>query len=78
ETPGMTKIEPSVGFSFRPLNVFSIDVAMLYVAGMGRDNAKCNYEDLLMKSAQMPYVKTFEANYRLHAFCPSIGASFWF
>ena len=78
ETPGMTKIEPSVGFSFRPLKGFSIDVAMLYVAGMGRDNAKCSYEDLLMKAAQMPYVKTFEANYKIHAFCPSIGASFWF
>ena len=35
ETPGMTKLEPSVGFSFRPVNNLSIDFSFLYVAGLG-------------------------------------------
>ncbi len=35
ETPGMTKIEPTVGFSFRPIDNLSIDLAMMYVAGLG-------------------------------------------
>lgn len=35
ETPGMTKIEPSVGLSFRPLKGLSIDVAFMYVHGCG-------------------------------------------
>ena len=30
ETPGMTKIEPSVGFSFSPVKYFSIDASLLY------------------------------------------------
>lgn len=73
ETPGMTKIEPSCGFSFRPVKNFSIDASLLYVAGLGRDNTRCPYTDLL--SGQ---TKTFEANYKLHAWCPAIGCSLRF
>lgn len=79
ETPGMTKIEPSVGLSFRPLRNLSIDFSMLYVAGLGEDNARCNYVDLL--AAQMGSgspVKQFEADYRVHAFVPSLGVAFSF
>ena len=47
ETPGMTKIEPTAGISFRPLPSLSIDVAFMYVAGLGIDNASCEYSDLL-------------------------------
>ena len=47
ETPGMTKIEPTVGFSFRPVPAFSIDLGFMYVAGLGRDNASCEYPDML-------------------------------
>lgn len=47
ETPGMTKIEPTVGFSFRPLPEFSIDLGFMYAAGLGRDNATCEYPDML-------------------------------
>ena len=79
ETPGMTKIEPSVGLSFRPVKNFAIDFSMLYVAGLGRDNATCTYEDLLLKAAGSPnYVKEFTADYKLNAVCPAIGVSFWF
>ena len=41
ETPGTTKIEPSVGLSFRPLKGLSIDVAFMYVHGIKVENASC-------------------------------------
>lgn len=47
ETPGMTKVEPTVGLSFRPIPQLSIDLGFMYVAGMGIDNASCQYADLL-------------------------------
>lgn len=68
ETPGMTKIEPSVGFSFSPIRNFSIDASLLYVAGLEVDNASCTYKDLLLNKEA-----TFTANYKVHAWNPSIG-----
>ena len=47
ETPGTTKIEPSVGLSFRPVKGLSIDVAFMYVHGMKVTDASCSYNDLL-------------------------------
>ena len=73
ETPGMTKIEPTVGFSFRPVKNLSVDVAFMYIVGTGEKNAKCTYTDLL---TQQPV--TFEADYHIHAFAPSIGISYTF
>lgn len=73
ETPGMTKIEPSAGLSFRPVSNLSIDVAFMYIAGTGIDNTKCSYTDMLTKQPV-----TFEADYRVHAFAPSIGISYAF
>ena len=79
ETPGMTKIEPTVGFSFRPVDRLSIDVAFMYIAGLGADNASCDYDDLLFKSLGRPdYTKTFTADYHVHAFAPSIGIRYAF
>jgi len=90
ETPGMTKIEPTVGLSFRPTPRLSIDVAFMYVAGTGIDNASCEYDDLLGKqmyqilgdeTAQKLGFKptgTFTADYKLHALMPSIGVSYSF
>lgn len=79
ETPGMTKLEPSVGLSFRPLRNLSIDFSMLYVAGLGEDGAKCSYIDLLAaQTGNANPVKQFEADYRVHAFIPSLGVSFSF
>lgn len=81
ETPGMTKLEPSVGFSFRPYQGLSIDFSMLYVAGVGKNNASCEYIDLLaarMPQLGLPATRTFSADYRLHAFVPSIGVSYSF
>lgn len=73
ETPGMTKIEPTVGVSFRPINSLSIDLAFMYVAGLGVDDAKCPYNDLLLGTQG-----SFDANYNVHAFAPSIGVSYSF
>ncbi len=81
ETPGMTKLEPSAGFSFRPYHGLSIDFSMLYVAGTGKDNASCEFTDLLaarMPQLGLPATQTFTADYRLHAFVPSIGVSYSF
>lgn len=73
ETPGMTKVEPSVGLSFRPTTNFSIDLSFLYVGGLGRDGAKCEYNDLLTNTTP-----TFTADYKVHAYVPSIGLSYSF
>lgn len=88
ETPGMTKLTPSVGFSFRPVNGLSIDFSLLYVAGLGANDKKCGYADLLAPKynqvAQayglptIPLVNTFTGDYKVHAFCPSLGFSYSF
>lgn len=81
ETPGMTKIEPTVGFSFRPIDRLSIDVAFMYIHGTGADNASCGYDDLLLKALGQPesvYHKTFTADYKVTAFAPAIGIRYSF
>ncbi len=72
ETPGMTKIEPSCGFSFRPVKNFSIDASLLYVAGLGRDGS-CPVPNLLTGQDG-----TFAAHYKVHAWSPAIGATVQF
>ena len=111
ETPGMTKIEPTVGLSFRPIPNLSVDLGFMYVAGCGVKGASCEYADLLgkmMPAKLMPAVTgalvqagmpleaaqaaaqakvnsygfeptgKFVADYKLHAFIPSIGISYSF
>ncbi len=50
ETPGMTRLEPCVGFSFRPMSNLSIDFAFTYVAGIARDGSN-TYDDLIATQA---------------------------
>lgn len=78
ETPGLTKIEPSVGFSFRPIKNFSVDFSLMYVAGLKKDNASCEYTDLLAAQLGMPAERTFTADYSVHAWVPALGVSFEF
>lgn len=84
ETPGMTKIEPSLGLSFRPIKSFSIDLSVLYVAGLGAKDASCSYPDLLASiinpqlGTSFPTVRTFTADYSVHAWVPSIGLTYSF
>ena len=83
ETPGMTKLEPSVGLSFRPVKNFSIDASVMYVAGLGANNASIKYVDMLKQQmmtqlGQTYTPETFTADYSVSAWCPSIGFSLTF
>lgn len=73
ETPGMTKIEPTVGFSFRPTDSFSVDFAFMYVAGLGKDKTRGIYNDFLTQQQ-----REIIADYKVHAFAPSLGVSYSF
>lgn len=73
ETPGMTKIEPTVGLSFRPLSGLEINAGFMYVAGLGKDGASCDYNDPVTQTTQV-----FTADYKLHAIAPSLGISYRF
>ena len=57
ETPGMTRLEPTVGFSFRPTPRLSIDLAFTYVAGLSRSGSNA-YTDLVAAQA---YQQAYEA-----------------
>ena len=95
ETPGTKKIEPTVGFSFRPYKNLSIDFGFMYIEGLRVKNASCTYDDVLGSTVigmltqagypqqtidQMGFKtqQTFTADYKLHAFSPSIGVSYSF
>lgn len=80
ETPAMTKLEPSAGFSFRPIQNLSIDLCVLYVHGTGVKNVKCTYEDKLaeMIPALGSPFKTLTADYKLHALSGALGISYSF
>lgn len=79
ETPGMTKLSPSIGFSFKPMPQLSIDASLLYVAGLGAKNRSAEYPDLLMtKLTGQPVNRIFTADYNVHAFNPSIGVTLSF
>lgn len=73
ETPGMTKLSPSAGFSFTPLRCLTINASLLYVAGLGKDNASVEYTNLLTQQSE-----TFSADYRVHAWNPSLGVTLKF
>lgn len=81
ETPGMTRLGPSAGLTFRPLPRLGIDVSFMYVSGLGRKDASCTYPDLLAASMPvlgLPAEQTFRADYHVHAFTPSIGIRYAF
>lgn len=99
ETPGMTKIEPTIGFSFRPIPSLSIDFGFMYVHGCGKKNASVTYKNSIYAAAMSQAMgsgmsaemagqfvagmgieaePTFRADYKLHAFSPSIGFSYSF
>lgn len=68
ETPSMNKLGITAGFSFRPLEYFSVDVALAYVTGFGRDGS---YTD------QLSGIE-FGGHYKVNAFTPSVGVSYAF
>lgn len=73
ETPGMDKISPSLGFSYRPTANISIDVACAYIYGLGADEASYTYTDTLLGTET-----TFTANYSVTAWNPTLGISYSF
>lgn len=73
ETPGMTKIEPSLGLSFRPVRQLSIDASFLYVAGLGANDRSCTYTDMITGEQQK-----FTADYKVNALIPAIGLTYNF
>lgn len=70
ETPGMTKVEPTIGLTFRPIPCLGINLAGMYVAGLGVDNASYTTVDELTGSSTK-----FTADYRLHSWTASLGIS---
>lgn len=69
ETPGMTKIEPTLGLTFRPIPCLGINVAGMYVAGLGEKNASYTQTNILGQST------TFTADYGVHSWTASVGVS---
>lgn len=93
ETPGMTKYEPAVGLSFRPVKGLSIDLAFMYVFSTGKKGVTGEYDDFLapiyngmLDQAQipaalmprLPETGTFKADYKTRALIPSLGVSYSF
>lgn len=70
ETPGMTKIEPTLGLTYRPIPCLGINIAGMYVAGTGIDGASYTSKNVLTGASS-----TFTANYRLHSWTGSLGIS---
>jgi len=68
ETPSMNKLGLTTGFSFRPLENLSIDMAFSYITGFGRDGS---YTD------QLSGFK-LEGHYDVYALMPSIGLGYQF
>lgn len=91
ETPGMTKIEPSVGFSFRPIKGLSVDLAFMYVHGC-KTKGHSEYNDLLAPIYnqaiaanglsgmldELPTIGTMDGEYKTTAVIPAIGVSYSF
>lgn len=73
ETPGMTKIEPTVGCTFNPTNWLGVNLGFMYVAGLGVKNASYTTENII---TQQPV--TFTADYKVHSFTASLGISLKF
>lgn len=57
ETPGMTRLLPCLGFSFRPTKNLSVDLAFTYVEGLSRDGSN-SYTDLLAAQAYQTTLET--------------------
>ena len=73
ETPGMTKIEPTLGLTFRPIQNLGINAGVMYVAGLGEDNASYTSPNIL---TGQPTV--FTADYNVHSWIASVGVSLAF
>ncbi len=71
ETPSMNKLGIATGFSFRPLESWSIDLALSYVTGFGRDGS-------YPTPTKADPNKVFAGHYDVSAFTPTIGIGYRF
>lgn len=71
ETPGMTKVEPTLGLTFRPIPCLGINIAGMYVAGLGVNNASYPLYEIEEAGVQ----NRFTADYKLHSWTASFGVS---
>jgi len=72
ETPGMNKLALTSGFSFEPINNFSIDFAFSFIHGWKRDGS---YPITNVISKE---VSTFEGTYQTEIYTASLGISYRF
>lgn len=70
ETPGMTKIEPTLGLTFRPIPSLGISAGFMYIQGLGMNNASYTTPNVLTGTPDK-----FTADYKTNAFVGSIGMS---
>ncbi|MDL2221281.1 outer membrane protein transport protein [Parabacteroides sp. OttesenSCG-928-N08] len=69
ETPSMTKLGMTAGFSFRPLDNWSVDLGLAYITGFGRDGSYPISENPKQE---------FAGHYEVSAINASIGLSYSF
>ena len=69
----MTKIEPTLGLTFRPVPSLGVNFAAMYVAGLGVNDASYTSPGVLTGQP----VK-FSADYTLHSWVASVGISLAF
>jgi long-chain fatty acid transport protein len=67
ETPSMDKLGLSTGLSFRPSGAFSVDLALCYVTGFGRDG-----------SYPIDSAHIFSGHYKASAFTSVLGVAYCF
>ncbi len=72
ETPGMNKLGTSLGLSFAPLKRLQIDLAFLYIHGIGRTGS------YRLKNMITNVNETFEGKYSSNAFTASLGVAYRF
>jgi long-chain fatty acid transport protein len=70
----MTKLCPTLGFSFRPYPGLSVDASCMYVAGVSRTGS---YPTKIDENTGEVLSK-FEGRYTTTAWSPSIGISYKF
>ena len=72
ETPSSDKLGLTAGLSFRPVERFSIDAALAYITGFGRDGS---YTDVDTTTGQP---RTFKGHYDVNALTAVLGLSYAF
>lgn len=76
ETTGMTKIEPTLGCTFNPIQWFGINIGFMYVAGLGVDGASYTSENISPSNRPHSLPTTVSTPSQSPSVSPSISNSF--